>query len=103
MEREDRPRKNEFLTNKMEIYFDKDDRENVLDPHYDGLVITLCMAIHFVQRILIDGGNSVNIILLETLNKVSVPYLEIIQRPQSLLYSVERRKTLSDKLSYQYT
>lgn len=42
------PRKNALLTNKKETYFDEDDRESVLDPHNDGLVITIYVANHFV-------------------------------------------------------
>lgn len=62
MEKEYRPRKNAFLT--KETSFNKDDMENMLDPHHDGPFITLYVSKHFVQRILIDGGDSVNIILL---------------------------------------
>lgn len=67
------PKKNAFLTNKKEISFYEYDMENVFDPHHDGLVKTLYVANHFVRRILINGGSSVNIILLETPNKINIP------------------------------
>lgn len=59
-------RKNAFLTDKKEISLNEYGQENVLHPYDDGLLIKLYVANHFVQSILIDGGSSVNIILLET-------------------------------------
>lgn len=50
MEKEDKPRKNALLTNKKEIYFDEDDMEDMLEPHHDGLVITLYVANHFFSK-----------------------------------------------------
>nr|XP_043633418.1 uncharacterized protein LOC122604605 [Erigeron canadensis] len=47
------------------VTFEEDDMDNIQDPHHDGLVITLYVANHFVRRILIDNGSSVNIIRLE--------------------------------------
>jgi len=44
------------------ISFEEEDRENIRNPHHDGLVITLYIANHFVRMILVDGGSSVNII-----------------------------------------
>lgn len=73
MENEDRPRKNALLTDIKEISFNEHDTKKVLDPHHDGLVITFYVANHFVRRILIHGGSSVNIIMLETLNKMNIP------------------------------
>jgi hypothetical protein len=61
------------LTEGKTISFDDEDMYNVQDPHHDGLVITLYIANHFVRRILIDGGSSVNIIQLETLKKMYIP------------------------------
>lgn len=49
MEKEYRPRKNAFLINKKQISINEDDRENILDPHHDGLVVTLYRANHFVR------------------------------------------------------
>ena len=41
IEKEDRPIKNALLNDKKEISFDENDRDNFLDLHYYGLVITL--------------------------------------------------------------
>lgn len=48
--KEDMLRTNAFFTDKKGISFDKHDRENDLDPHHDGLVITLYVANHFIQK-----------------------------------------------------
>lgn len=40
--------------------FDEDDKDNFQDPHHDGLVNTLYIAYHFIRRILVDRGSSIN-------------------------------------------
>ncbi|KAD0312828.1 hypothetical protein E3N88_44470 [Mikania micrantha] len=62
MENGERPTKTSTLTTETVVSFEEQDRENILDPHHDGLIITLYVANHYVRRILIDGGSSVNII-----------------------------------------
>lgn len=71
-EKEERHRKNTSITNKKEIIFDKTDREDIMDPHHDGLVITLYIANHFFRRIVVDRGSSVNIILLNALKRMNI-------------------------------
>ena len=61
MEKEKGTQKNTSITNKKQIPFDESDRQDVYHLHHDGLVITLYIANHFVRRILIDRGSSVNI------------------------------------------
>ena len=48
MEKEERPRKNAFLTDKKDTCFNKDNKEDMLDPEHDGVVITLYVLTHFV-------------------------------------------------------
>ena len=97
MEKEEKQRINVVLTDKREISFDEDDREYVLTPHHDGLVITMFVSNHFVRRILIDGGSSVNIILLETLNKMNIPDSKIIRRSSVLVgFSGETKNTIGE-------
>lgn len=62
LENGERPIRTSTTTEQKVISFDEDDRINVQDPHHDGLVITLFISNHYVRRILIDGGSSVNII-----------------------------------------
>ncbi|KAI3742202.1 hypothetical protein L1987_59882 [Smallanthus sonchifolius] len=84
-EKGDRPTKTSTLTEKKIICFDEGDRDNVQDPHHDGLVITLYIANHFIHRILIDGGSSVNIIQLEVLKRMGIPDSEIISKSSVLV------------------
>ncbi|KAK9080783.1 hypothetical protein SSX86_000541 [Deinandra increscens subsp. villosa] len=80
-----------------DVTFSEDDRCNVMDPHHDGLVITLYIANHFVKRILIDGGSSVNIIQLETLTKMGIPQDEVIAKSMVLVgFSGETKNTLGE-------
>lgn len=67
-----------FLINKNEISFNENDRENVHDLHHDVLVLKLYVANHFVLRIFIDSGRLLNIILLNTLNKMNIPNSDIV-------------------------
>ena len=71
-----------MIRNEKEIIFDEADRQDIQDPHHDRLVITLYIANHSVRRILIDGGSSVNIILLNSLKRMNIPESEILQDPQ---------------------
>ncbi|KAI3744710.1 hypothetical protein L1987_57801 [Smallanthus sonchifolius] len=84
-EKEDRPTRTSTVTDQKVISFDEEDRDNVQDPHHDGLVITLYIANHFVRRILIDGGSSVNIIQLEALKRMNIPETEIISKSSVLV------------------
>ncbi|KAJ0942255.1 putative retrotransposon gag domain-containing protein [Helianthus annuus] len=79
------------------ITFDEDDRVDIQDPHHDSLVITLFISNHFVRRILIDGGSSVNIIQLDVLKKMGIPESDITPRSSVLVgFSGETKKTLGD-------
>jgi len=97
MENGDRPIRTSTLTDQKVISFDEDDRISIQDPHHDGLVITLFIANHFVRRILIDGGSSVNIVQLDVLKKMNIPEFEIVPRSSVLVgFSGETKNTLGD-------
>ncbi|KAK9050700.1 hypothetical protein SSX86_030330 [Deinandra increscens subsp. villosa] len=67
------------------------------DPHHDSLVVTLYIANHFVHRILIDNGSSVNIIRLDVLKKIGIPKTEIVARSSVLVgFSGETKSTIGD-------
>ncbi|KAI3807551.1 hypothetical protein L1987_23481 [Smallanthus sonchifolius] len=84
-EKGDRPIKTSSLTEEKVICFDEDYKNNVQDPHHDGLVITQYIANHFIRRILIDGGSSVNIIKHEVLKRMVIPDSEIISKSSVLV------------------
>ncbi|XP_023733891.1 uncharacterized protein LOC111881731 [Lactuca sativa] len=79
------PQKNTSITNKKEITFDEADRQDIQDPHHDGLVITLYITNHFVRRILVDAGSSFNIILLDALKRMNIPEFEKVARSSVLI------------------
>lgn len=54
--------------------------KDIQDPHHDGLVITLYIANHFVRRILVGGGCSMNIILLDALTMINILESKIIKK-----------------------
>jgi hypothetical protein len=60
-------------------------------------LITLHIANLLVKRILIDGGSSVNIILLDTLKRMNIPDSDIIRRSSALIgFSGEVKHTIGD-------
>ena len=61
------------------------DRQDIQDPHHDRLVITLYIANHIVRWILVDGGSSVNIILLDSLKRMNISKSEIVARSSILI------------------
>ncbi|XP_076929013.1 uncharacterized protein LOC143593190 [Bidens hawaiensis] len=80
LENGDRPIRTNSLTNERIITFDEEDQMHLCNPHHDGLIITLFTANHYVRRILIDGGSSVNIIQSNILKKMNIPKAEITPR-----------------------
>ncbi|KAJ0734063.1 putative retrotransposon gag domain, aspartic peptidase domain superfamily [Helianthus annuus] len=97
MDNGERPIRTSSVSEGKAITFDEDDRINIQDPHHDSLVITLFISNHFVRRILIDGGSSVNIIQLDVLKKMGIPESDITPRSSVLVgFSGETKKTLGD-------
>ncbi|KAI3815613.1 hypothetical protein L1987_15290 [Smallanthus sonchifolius] len=93
----DRPIRTSSLTEEKVICFDEEDRDDVHDPHHDGLVITLFIANHFIRRILINGGSSVNIIQHEVLKRKGILDSEIILKSSVLVgFSVEVKNTVGE-------
>ncbi|XP_076939705.1 uncharacterized protein LOC143608549 [Bidens hawaiensis] len=85
------------LTDQRVITFYEDDRLHLQDRHHDGLIITLFIANHYVPRILVDGGSSVNIIQVDVLKKMNIPETEITPRSSILIgFSGETKNTLGD-------
>nr|XP_043633170.1 uncharacterized protein LOC122604345 [Erigeron canadensis] len=75
----------------------EEDFDNIMEPHHDGLVITLFIANHYVRRILIDNGNSVNIIKLETLRRMDISKEDINGKASPLIgFSGETKYTVGE-------
>ncbi|XP_022014513.1 uncharacterized protein LOC110914010 [Helianthus annuus] len=94
-ERGDKPTRMTTLTTDKLITFDSDDRDSIQNPHHDGLVITLYIANHFLRRIMVGNGSSVNIIQLETLKRMKIPQMEITSKSTVLVwFSGEAKNTV---------
>nr|XP_043613389.1 uncharacterized protein LOC122585324 [Erigeron canadensis] len=75
----------------------EEDFADILEPHHDGLVITLFIANHYVRRILIDNGSSVNIIKLETLKRMDISEEDINGKASPLIgSSCETKYTIGE-------
>jgi hypothetical protein len=97
LENGERPIRTSTMTDQKTISFDEEDKAHIQDPHHDSLVITLFIANHYVCRILIDGGSSVNIIHFDVLKKMNIPESEIVPRSAVLVgFSGETNNTLGD-------
>ena len=84
-EKEERPQKNMTITNEKDITFDETDRTDLQEPHHDGLVITLYIANHFFRTILVDGGSSISIILLDALKRMNILKFKVVRRSLVLI------------------
>ncbi|XP_076925792.1 uncharacterized protein LOC143588752 [Bidens hawaiensis] len=79
------------------VTFDDEDRNNIQDPHHDGLIITLYISNCFVRMIFVDNGSSVNIIQLDTLKRENIPEFEIISKSSVLVvFNGEAKSTVGE-------
>ncbi|XP_013662211.1 uncharacterized protein LOC106367066 [Brassica napus] len=67
------------------ITFSPDDAEGVHAPHNDPLLVVLGIGEYDVTKILIDTGNSVNLIFLGTLQKMGVDLDDIKASSRTLI------------------
>ncbi|XP_074290386.1 uncharacterized protein LOC141617112 [Silene latifolia] len=71
--------------------------EGIPDIHHDGLVITMQIGIARVLRILVDGGSSVNLTMLDVLKAMKINKDQIIKKSNDLVgFSGETKKTLRE-------
>ncbi|XP_074297111.1 uncharacterized protein LOC141627789 [Silene latifolia] len=69
----------------------------ISDVHHDGLVITMQIGTARVLRILVDGGSSVNLIILDVLNAMKIDENQIIKKSNDLVgFSGETKNTLGE-------
>lgn len=54
------------------IQFDDTDREHIVEPQHDSLVISMPIGSCFIKRILVDNGNAANIMMLQTLKEMGL-------------------------------
>ena len=65
------------------IEFTEKDLAGVHCPHEDALVVTLRVSNYDVRRVLINNGNAVNVIFLDTLRKMDLICDELSPQTQS--------------------
>ncbi|XP_074314328.1 uncharacterized protein LOC141649540 [Silene latifolia] len=77
------------------ITFSGCDLVGILDLHHDGLVISIQIGTTNARRILVDGGSSVNLIMLDVLKAMKINEDQITKKSSVLVgFSGEIRNTL---------
>ncbi|XP_021867041.2 uncharacterized protein [Spinacia oleracea] len=81
----------------MSITFDDSDSTNAQQEHHDGLVISLPIGNALIKRILIDNGNSANVLFLEALQEMGLEEKNIVRRSTVLVgFSGESLRTIGE-------
>ncbi|XP_074299101.1 uncharacterized protein LOC141630129 [Silene latifolia] len=79
------------------ITFSDCDLVGIPDLHHDGLVISMQIGTANVRRILIDGGSSMNLILLDVLKAMKIKEGQITKKSSVLVgFNGETRNTLGE-------
>jgi hypothetical protein len=79
------------------ITFDETDLQGISEMHHDSLVITMQIGTARVLRILVDGGSSVNLIMLDVLKAMKIDEDQITKKSSVLVgFSGETRNTLGE-------
>ena len=79
----------------VSITFDDSDLEDVAAGHHDSLVIKIQVGTSNVGRVLVDGGSSVNIIMIDTLRKMGIKDDQVITKSNVLVgFSGEIKHTI---------
>ena len=80
-----------------EITFTAEEREGVLVPHHDALVISLTIANCLVKRILVDSGSSSNIIFQTAYQGLGLEEKALIRKANPLVrFSGEVKQTIGE-------
>ena len=66
----------------------------VLQPHEDALILTLGISDFDVRRILVDPGNSVDLLQMSTYRQMRVPP-SALENPEWILSGFDRASTTS--------
>jgi len=79
----------------MPVTFDASDLEGVDPDHHDSLVIRIQIGTTMMHRVLIDGGSSVNLIMLWALKTMGLKVEDLIKNTTTLVgFSGETKQTM---------
>ncbi|XP_074300999.1 uncharacterized protein LOC141632343 [Silene latifolia] len=79
------------------VTFDDSDLQGVPDLHHDSLVITMQIGTAKVSRILIDGGSSINLVMLDVLKAMKIDEEKITKKSNVLVgFSGETKSSLGE-------
>ncbi|XP_074302796.1 uncharacterized protein LOC141635051 [Silene latifolia] len=80
-----------------DVTFNDSDFKGVPDLHHDSLVITMQIGTAKVSIILIDGGSSINLVMLDVLKAMKIDEEKIIKKSSVLIgFSGETKNTLGE-------
>ena len=81
----------------MSITVGDEDLVDVRGPHHDSLVISIQISWATVSRVLIDGDNAVNIMMLGALKALGIDEDKVVKKATSLVgFSGESKKSLGE-------
>ena len=82
------------------LSFSSNEASELIHPHHDALVIKLTVANCLTKRILIDNGNSTNVIFLDVLKEIQAPETNIVKKTTTLIgFSGEQKTTIREVCS----
>ena len=83
------------------ITFDDSDLVYVTGPHHDNCVIQIQIDSGTVHRVLIDGGNAVNILMLSTLKPMGIEEDRVLKKSTNLVGLVENPRAPQERFFHQ--
>lgn len=88
--------KTDVLNDATSIFqFDDTDREHIVEPQHDSLVISMPIGNCFIKRILVDNGSATNIMMLQTLKETGLTENDMTKKCTTLVgFSGETKRTI---------
>nr|XP_017245120.1 PREDICTED: uncharacterized protein LOC108216789 [Daucus carota subsp. sativus] len=79
------------------LVFGDPDRQHVMEPQHDSLVISLPVGNCFIKRIMVDNGSAANIMMKDTLRQMALEDSDMIKKPTTLVgFSGETKRTIGE-------
>ncbi|KAK9705346.1 hypothetical protein RND81_07G049900 [Saponaria officinalis] len=92
------------VKNVTPVTFDNSDLQDIPDLHHDGLVIIIQIGTARVRRVLVDGGSSANLIMMDALKAMSINEDQIVKKSDILVgFSGETKSTMGEIYLPTYT